>query len=62
MPDSGQSQRDYVSGVLTRHVDLVVWRVKMAIGGIGWKLHGDGKTPPPGEVVRPDERLSWGRT
>ncbi|MEP6697242.1 MAG: solute carrier family 23 protein [Pseudonocardiales bacterium] len=33
----------------------------MAIG-IGWKLHGDGKTPPPGEVVRPDERLSWGRT
>jgi uracil-xanthine permease len=30
--------------------------------GLGWKLHGDGKTPPPGEVVRPDERLSWGRT
>ena len=29
---------------------------------IGWKLHGDGRTPPPGEVVRPDERLSWGRT
>lgn len=29
---------------------------------IGWKLHGDGTTPPPGEVVRPDERLSWGRT
>ena len=28
----------------------------------GWKLHGDGRTPPPGEVVRPDERLSWGRT
>jgi uracil-xanthine permease len=27
-----------------------------------WKLHGDGRTPPPGEVVRPDERLSWGRT
>lgn len=27
----------------------------------GWKLHGDGKTPPPGEVVRPDERLSWPR-
>jgi uracil-xanthine permease len=32
---------------------------KMAIG---WKMHGDGKTPPPGEVVRPDERLSWPRT
>lgn len=29
---------------------------------IGWKVHGDGKTPPPGEVVRPDERLSWPRT
>ncbi|GAA3976186.1 solute carrier family 23 protein [Actinomadura viridis] len=29
---------------------------------IGWKLHGDGKTPPPGEVVGPDERLSWPRT
>lgn len=29
---------------------------------LGWKLHGDGRTPPPGEVVRPDERLSWGRT
>ncbi len=30
--------------------------------GLGWKLHGDGSTPPPGEVVRPDERLSWPRT
>ncbi len=29
---------------------------------IGWKLHGDGRTPAPGEVVAPDERLSWGRT
>ncbi|MFC4051442.1 uracil-xanthine permease family protein [Actinomadura syzygii] len=29
---------------------------------IGWKLHGDGRTPPPGEVVGPDERLSWPRT
>jgi uracil-xanthine permease len=29
---------------------------------IGWTLHGDGSTPPPGEVVGPDERLSWGRT
>jgi len=24
-----------------------------------WKLYGDGKTPPPGEAVAPDERLSW---
>lgn len=30
--------------------------------GIGWKLHGDGSTPRPGESVAPDERLSWGRT
>jgi uracil-xanthine permease len=30
--------------------------------GFGWKLYGDGSTPPPGEAVRPDERLSWGRT
>ncbi len=30
--------------------------------GLGWKLHGDGSTPPPGQVVRPDERLSWART
>jgi uracil-xanthine permease len=29
---------------------------------IGWTLHGDGSTPPPGEVVGPHERLSWGRT
>ncbi|RCV53290.1 uracil-xanthine permease family protein [Marinitenerispora sediminis] len=29
---------------------------------LGWKLYGDGSAPPPGEVVRPDERLSWGRT
>jgi uracil-xanthine permease len=30
--------------------------------GLGWKLYGDGSTPPPGEAVRPDERLSWPRT
>jgi len=27
-----------------------------------WKLHGDGVTIRPGEVVKPDERLTWGRT
>ena len=27
-----------------------------------WNLHGDGKTLAPGEVVEPDERLSWPRT
>src|SRR3569833_4036859 len=35
------------------------WRAAMAIG---WKLHGDGRGLAPGEVVAPDERLSWGRT
>ncbi|MEX5719377.1 uracil-xanthine permease family protein [Geodermatophilus maliterrae] len=28
----------------------------------GWKLYGDGRTPPLGEAVAPDERLSWPRT
>ncbi|MEV4550315.1 uracil-xanthine permease family protein [Nonomuraea wenchangensis] len=28
----------------------------------GWTRHGDGKHLAPGEVVRPDERLSWPRT
>ena len=30
--------------------------------GLGWKLHGDGKTMGPDDVVAPDERLSWGKT
>src|SRR5438270_6674614 len=29
---------------------------------LGWKLHGEGGSLAPGEVVRPDERLSWPRT
>jgi uracil-xanthine permease len=28
----------------------------------GWKLHGDGRTLGPTDVVAPDERLSWGKT
>ncbi|MEV0995030.1 solute carrier family 23 protein [Nonomuraea sp. NPDC050202] len=28
---------------------------------LGWKVHGDGKRLTPGEVVKPDERLSWPR-
>ncbi|MFZ5872618.1 MAG: uracil-xanthine permease family protein [Actinomycetota bacterium] len=28
----------------------------------GWKLHGDGRHLAPGDVVAPDERLSWDRT
>lgn len=27
-----------------------------------WTVHGDGKRVTPGEVVQPDERLSWPRT
>ncbi|MBO9556449.1 solute carrier family 23 protein [Cellulomonas sp.] len=27
-----------------------------------WRLHGNGKHVPPGEVVAPDERLTWPRT
>ncbi|NHU85792.1 nitrate reductase [Kocuria sp. JC486] len=30
--------------------------------GLGWKLHGDGRAVAAGDVVRPDERLSWPRT
>ncbi|QGN48034.1 nitrate reductase [Micromonospora sp. WMMC415] len=29
---------------------------------LDWRVVHGGKTPPPGEVVRPDERLSWPRT
>ncbi|MGV9306745.1 uracil-xanthine permease family protein [Nonomuraea sp. NPDC003727] len=28
---------------------------------LGWKLHGEGKAPAAGEVVRPGERLTWPR-
>ncbi len=27
-----------------------------------WTVHGDGRTVRPGDVVHPDERLSWPRT
>jgi NCS2 family nucleobase:cation symporter-2 len=30
--------------------------------GIGWTLHGDGRAPAAGQVVAPEERLSWPRT
>ena len=30
--------------------------------GLGWRLHGDGRTITAGTVVAPDERLTWGRT
>ncbi|RAX48407.1 nitrate reductase [Arthrobacter sp. AQ5-05] len=30
--------------------------------GIGWRLHGDGKSISPGTVVAPDERLAWPQT
>lgn len=30
--------------------------------GLGWELYGDGSAPPPGEAVKPGQRLSWART
>ncbi len=30
--------------------------------GMGWRLHGDGRTVAPGDVVTPRERLAWPRT
>ncbi|MDN5655482.1 MAG: nitrate reductase, partial [Kocuria sp.] len=30
--------------------------------GLKWSLHGDGKHVAPGQVVAPQERLTWGRT
>jgi uracil-xanthine permease len=30
--------------------------------GIGWSLHGDGKSISPGTVVAPGERLAWPQT
>ncbi|SQG64848.1 xanthine/uracil permeases [Corynebacterium renale] len=32
------------------------------MSSLGWTVHGDGKKILPGDVVAPDERLSWGRT
>jgi uracil-xanthine permease len=37
-------------------------QVEEAPMALGWKLYGDGRTPPLGEAVAPDERLSWPRT
>nr|WP_026174531.1 solute carrier family 23 protein [Acaricomes phytoseiuli] len=34
----------------------------MAQLGMRWTVHGDGRTIKPGEVVAPQERLSWPRT
>ena len=31
----------------------------MSMLGTNWKIHGNGKSIRPGEVVRPDERLAW---
>ena len=32
------------------------------MGMFSWQLHGDGRHLNPGEVVKPEERLNWGRT
>lgn len=34
----------------------------MSLLGTKWSVHGDGRTIAPGQVVTPDERLSWPRT
>jgi uracil-xanthine permease len=34
----------------------------MSMLGLKWSQHGDGKQITPGEVVAPNERLSWPRT
>jgi uracil-xanthine permease len=34
----------------------------MSLLGTKWTVHGDGKSIKPGQVVSPDERLSWPRT
>lgn len=34
----------------------------MSLLGTKWTVHGDGKTIAPGQVVTPNERLSWPRT
>jgi uracil-xanthine permease len=34
----------------------------MSMLGTKWTVHGDGKSITPGEVVAPQERLSWPRT
>jgi uracil-xanthine permease len=34
---------------------------RLIMAMLGWKVVYDGKTPPEGAVVRPDERLGWGR-
>jgi uracil-xanthine permease len=36
--------------------------VEEEVMAFGWKLYGDGKTPPLGAAVAPDERLTWPRT
>src|ERR1700712_5785292 len=36
-------------------------RAEVGMSQFSWKLVHDGRTPPPGEVVRPDERLSTPR-
>ncbi|AXY51991.1 MULTISPECIES: uracil-xanthine permease family protein [Rhodococcus] len=37
-------------------------QLRTRTAGFGWTLHGDGRRVADGEVVAPDERLSWPRT
>lgn len=47
--DAGEQSREVKETVMTN--------LSMA-GMFRWKLHGDGKTLGPGEVVEPNERLT----
>ncbi|EKU49658.1 MULTISPECIES: uracil-xanthine permease family protein [Brevibacterium] len=37
-------------------------RAEDSIKGWPWRLHGDGKSIRPGEIVLPEERMTWPRT
>lgn len=41
---------------------VVKEQLRTRTAGFGWTLHGDGRRVADGEVVAPDERLSWPRT
>ncbi|CDZ88803.1 MULTISPECIES: uracil-xanthine permease family protein [Rhodococcus] len=41
---------------------VVKEQLRTRTAGLGWTLHGDGRRVADGEVVAPDERLSWPRT
>jgi uracil-xanthine permease len=62
LPKSLRSHPVILIGKIRRHPrrELPERGADMAL--LDWRVVHGGKTPPPGEVVRPDERLSWPRT